>query len=213
MWLRPPPSSAMKYSGKKKESKPKEIQAILRLLLEAGLLKNIRRSGWWVLGIKYPETVAEHCFRTALIGYLLAKKENVDPYPVVLMGLCNDLHEARINDLHKMGQRYINFSAAEKKVFGEQIKGLPESIYSELKELQADLRTQGTKEALLARDADILECLLQAKEYYEQGAKLAKNFFRKAPGHLKSASAKELWKLIKTSSIDSWWMRLSEFKR
>ena len=203
----------MKSSGKKKESKPKDTQAILRLLLEAGLLKNIRRSGWWVVGIKDPETVAEHCFRTALIGYILAKKEKVNPYPVVLMSLCNDLHEARINDLHKMGQRYINFSAAETKVFSEQMQSLPSAIKSELKELMGTLRNQGTKEAVVARDADILECLLQAKEYYEQGAKLAKNFFRKAPGHLKTASAKELWRLIKTSSIDGWWMRLSEFRR
>jgi putative hydrolase of HD superfamily len=203
----------MRYSGKNIKNNSTQNKAVVRLLLEAGLLKNIRRSGWWVVGIRNPESVAEHCFRTALLGYFLAKAEQADPYPVLVMTLCNDLHEARINDLHKMGQRYINFSLAEKKAFNEQIQGLPLELHLELKNFREELVGQNTKEALVARDADILECLLQAKEYYERGEKLAQNFFQKAPRHLKTASAKKLWSIIKKSKIDRWWMRLSDFKR
>jgi len=203
----------MKPGNRKTKRKQSSLDSILSLFLEAGLLKRIRRSGWWVVGLKNPESVAEHSFRTALIGYCLAKKEDVNAYPVLLMTLFNDLQEARINDLHKMGQRYIDFSQAEDKVFKEQIKNLPQEIKKELRSIQAEYRLQKSKESILARDADILECLLQAKEYYEQGYRLSKNFFKKAPAHLKTRSARLLWQSIKKARIDKWWMRLTEFKR
>lgn len=189
------------------------MEATLRILLEAGLLKRVRRSGWWVVGIDDPETVAEHSFRASLIGYFLAKKEGVDAYKVLLMTLFNDLHEARINDLHKMGQRYIDFPAAEKKVFKEQIQGLDYKIRVELERLRFELDKQSSPEAVLARDADILECLLQAKEYHSQGKTLAKNFFKKAPACLKTKSARLLWSNIKKAAIDKWWQAISEFRR
>lgn len=203
----------MKYSNKKIKPDNPQTDSILRILLEAGLLKRVRRSGWWVVGIDDPETVAEHSFRTALIGYFLAKQEAVDAYKVLLMTLFNDLHEARINDLHKMGQRYIDFPSAERKVFKEQMQGLGKSIASELEISRFELDRQSSREAIVARDADILECLLQAKEYYEQGQRFAKNFFKKAPAKLKTGSAKLLWARIEKTAIDKWWQAISEFKR
>ena len=47
-------------------------RALIDLISEAGVLKRVRRSGWWVLGIKDVETVAEHSFRCAAIGYIIA---------------------------------------------------------------------------------------------------------------------------------------------
>jgi putative hydrolase of HD superfamily len=62
-------------------------QDILNFISEAGLLKRTPRSGWFVAGIKNPESVAEHSFRCAVIGYCLAKMEDADPYQVLLMTL------------------------------------------------------------------------------------------------------------------------------
>ena len=50
---------------------------LLNFIAEAGMLKRVRRSGWSVLGIKDAETVAEHSFRCAVIGYILASMENI----------------------------------------------------------------------------------------------------------------------------------------
>ncbi|GGP44124.1 hypothetical protein GCM10010214_16250 [Streptomyces abikoensis] len=33
-------------------------------LLEMGMLKRAKRSGWWIAGVKDPETIAEHSFRS-----------------------------------------------------------------------------------------------------------------------------------------------------
>jgi len=108
----------MKSRNKKnKSTKNKRSREALTLFAEAGLLKRVKRSGWWVVGIKDPESVADHCFRCAIIGYYLAYLEHADPNKVVLMTLFNDIHESRINDLHKMGHYYIDFKKAEKKGF------------------------------------------------------------------------------------------------
>ena len=186
---------------------------ILDLICEAGLLKRIRRSGWWVLGIKDGESVAEHSFRCAVIGYIIAKMEKVSPYKVLLMTLMGDLHEARINDLHKMAQRYVDFERAEDRALLEQIQDLPIAIKSEIVGLHKEYRIQRSKESVIARDADILECLIQAREYQEHGFKQAEKFFQKAPQHLKTKSARRLWKLAKTTPLNNWWQKLSEFRR
>lgn len=193
--------------------KVKNDKKILGLLSEAGLLKRVKRSGWWVAGIKNPESVADHCFRCAVIGYLLANLENVDRYKVTLMCLFNDIHEARINDAHKVASRYLNYIQAEQAAFNDQIKDLPPGINKELKNLRNNYVDQKSKESIVARDADILECLLQAREYYDHGYKHAKLFFKKAPRFLKTKSAKSLWKQIKTMDSSRWWRTITEFKR
>ncbi|MFC1698839.1 HD family hydrolase [Candidatus Omnitrophota bacterium] len=189
------------------------MKSILNFILEAGMLKQVPRSGWSVLGIKRAESVAGHSFRCAVIGYLLARMEGEQSEEVLLMTLFNDLHEARIGDLHKMAQRYLNIQAAEDHSFAEQIDKLPKAIKQELKASRRKYRRQSSKAAIIARDADILECLIQAQEYYQQGFKQAAKFMRKAPGHLVTKSAKRLWRQAKTSDPNAWWVSLSEFKR
>ncbi len=44
------------------------MQELVHFLFEAGYLKNVDRSGWWLLGNKAPESVAEHSFRSTILG-------------------------------------------------------------------------------------------------------------------------------------------------
>ena len=185
----------------------------MNLFAEAGLLKFIKRSGWWVAGIKEPESVADHSFRCAIMAYYLAHVEKADPYKSIVMALFNDIHEARINDLHKMGHYYIDFKVAERKVFNDQIKDLEVSLRQELDGLRKEYEKQKTLESLVARDADILECLLQAKEYYDSGHLKTKRFFQQAPDHLKTSSAKGLWRSMKNYDTSRWWEKVVKFER
>ena len=185
----------------------------LNFFAEAGLLKRVKRSGWWVAGIENPETVAEHCFRCAVIAFYIAHKENVDPYKAVVMALFNDIHEARINDLHKMGHYYIDFREAEKKVFADQILMLDEKVTRELENMRGEYDAQKSKESIVTRDADILECLLQAKEYVDNGYPIAKTFFKRAPDHLKTQTAKKLWAAALKWDSHAWWQNVVKFDR
>ncbi|MBI3602426.1 MAG: HD domain-containing protein [Candidatus Omnitrophica bacterium] len=200
-------------SSVKKTNRSQELKHALNFFAEAGLLKRVKRSGWWVAGIENPETVAEHCFRCALIGYYLAHAEGVDPYQVMAMTLFNDIHEARINDLHKMGHYYIDFHPAEQKAFVDQIKHLNSKVKQELSRFRVSYDTQATPESLVARDADILECLLQAKEYLDNGYPVAKTFFKRAPDHLKTKTARQLWQAALKWNSHAWWQKVVKFER
>ena len=157
--------------------------------------------------------MAEHSFRCAVIGYVLAKMEKVNPEKIVMMTLFNDIHEARINDLHKVAHKYLNVREVEKKAFTEQIESLPGDMKGELTSIRKEHDEQETPESVIARDADILECLIQAKEYVDLGFKEAEKFFKKAPEHLKTKSARELWNTTKDWDSSTWWEKLTEFER
>jgi len=187
--------------------------SLLNLLAEAGVLKTVRRSGWWMIGIKNGESVAEHSFRTGFLSYLLAKMEGIDPYPAVMMGLLNDLHEARINDLHKVGHRYIDFRAAEQKAASEQLAELPPEIRKELSCWAQELQRQSTKASIVARDADLLECMIQGKEYSAQGHPKAIEWMKRPAHLLKTQSAKRLYRQLKSWKPDRWWGHLVTLTR
>ncbi|MBF0387107.1 MAG: HD domain-containing protein [Candidatus Omnitrophica bacterium] len=197
----------------KESSTTTSRNSALDFFAEAGLLKRVKRSGWWVAGIEDPESVADHCFRCAVIGFYMAHEEGADPYRVLAMTLFNDIHEARINDLHKMGHYYIDFKAAEKRVFADQVAALPARVKSELVSVRGDYDTQASLEALVARDADILECLVQAKEYCDNGHPVARKFLKRAPGFLKTRTAKELWEALQTWDSTVWWENVVKFER
>jgi len=81
--------------------------AIARFIHEAGQLKKNPRSGWLSIGIKNPESIADHSWRTALIGFLLARMEGADANRVVEMCILHDLPESRIGDLNYVSARYV----------------------------------------------------------------------------------------------------------
>jgi putative hydrolases of HD superfamily len=203
---------AMKSSVKKSKKINSQVAA-LNFFAEAGLLKRVKRSGWWVAGIENPETVAEHCFRCAVIGYYIAHCEGVDVFRVVTQTLFNDIHEARINDLHKMGHHYIDFRPAEQKVFSDQIANLEKRVKGALKTMREDYDRQISRESIVARDADILECLIQAKEYVDNGYPVARTFLKRAPAHLKTPTARKLCKQLFSWDSHAWWQNVVKFER
>lgn len=185
------------------------MKDITNFLFELGQLKRVRRSGWWLLGIEHPESVAEHSFRAAVVGYFLAKLEKVDVNKVTLMCLFNDLHETRLNDLHKVGHKYIDFREAETKAHKDQTFNLDKDIFS----LHKSFQEQKTKESVVARDADLLENAVQAKEYIDQGFKDAQKWIDAIKTILKTQSAKKLLKLIEKTSSNEWWGHLKKIER
>ena len=106
-------------------SEDQNHKKISNFFFEMGQLKRVKRSGWWLAGINNPESVADHSFRAGVIAYVLADMEGVNPEKSAVMALFNDLQEARINDLHKVGHKYIDFRKAEVDVIRDQLFGLP----------------------------------------------------------------------------------------
>jgi putative hydrolase of HD superfamily len=193
----------------KKKTKQKTGNALPDLFFEAGMLKRSPRSGWLVAGVPQPESVADHSFRCALIAYVIAVLEDVEPEKVMAMALFHDLHETRITDLHKMAKKYLDTYSAEGKIFERQTAELPASLKNRLRALRNEDRAQKSLAAKIVRDADILECLIQAKEYHENGLKSVKPFFKTGESELATKSAKDLWRATLKRSSHAWWNTIS----
>jgi len=194
-------------------SSDKELEKVADFFFELKLLKNVKRSGWWVAGVKDPESVADHGARAAIIAYVLAKLEKCDAYKSALMVMVHDIPETRLADKHKIAQRYIDLKPAEKVVIKDQVKELPKDIKDDLLDVFNDYRDDSSKEGIVARDADLLECAFTAKEYLELGYKVTQDWIDKVRGLLKTESAKKLLKIMEKKDSDDWWHGLKEIKR
>src|SRR5579884_4069388 len=114
------------------------------------------------MGVRDPESVAEHSYRTAVIGYVLAALEGASPEKTAALCLFHDTAETRIGDLPWVAKRYLNTKEAERVVLKEQIEQLPKKAANAIGALTNEYKDHSSLEAKLAREADLLECLLQA---------------------------------------------------
>ncbi|NOY45308.1 MAG: HD domain-containing protein [Deltaproteobacteria bacterium] len=177
------------------------MDRIADFLFEAGMLKRTPRTGWQFLG-SGTESVAEHTFRTAIIAFALARlSPQVDADRVLRMALIHDLPEARTGDLNYMNQKYVR--ADEEAAMADLTRGLP--FGEEMAELLAEFRAQQTPEAVLAKDADHLEMLLQLKEHLDVGNRNAEEWIPFSLRRLKTDVARDLAQRILQRDSSAWW--------
>jgi len=181
---------------------------IAKFLYEMGQLKRVKRSGWWIAGVKDPESVAEHTFRTAAIAYLLARLEGVDTGKAVLMALFHDLPETRTNDAHRIVRRYADWSDVDRKAIGEQSKRLPDEVANQVVSLFEEFEKEVSSEAKVVRDADLLECIVQAREYQALGYQDVADWILNARAALKTESAKKIAAECVKTEPKEWWQGL-----
>lgn len=75
------------------------MKEFIKYFYELGMLKRLRRTGYHAAGIKDPETVADHTYRTIVIAYFIAKLEKADAERTILLTLFHDNVETRIGIL------------------------------------------------------------------------------------------------------------------
>ncbi|MDQ1252109.1 MAG: hypothetical protein QG646_1224, partial [Euryarchaeota archaeon] len=146
----------------------------------------------------------------AVIGYVLSKLENANSSEVIIMCLFHDIHETRLNDIHKLGQKYFNMEEAENSAFLEQMRRLPDFVSSPLKMAMSNFKNCESLEAKIVSDADKLECLLQAREYQSQGFASVFDWISSCSNNLKTKSAKELAEKCIQIEPHEWWNGLKK---
>jgi putative hydrolase of HD superfamily len=181
---------------------------ISKFLYEMGQLKRVKRSGWWIAGVKDPESVAEHSYRTAVIAYLLARLEGVDPGKAVLMALFHDMAESRTNDAHRIVRRYADWGGIDKKAVEEQLKRVPDEMAKQIATLFEEFEREASPEAKVVRDADLLECIVQAREYQALGYQDVSDWIFNAQAALKTESAKKIAVECLKTEPKEWWQGL-----
>ncbi|MFJ3085334.1 HD family hydrolase [Streptomyces sp. NPDC086838] len=182
-----------------------DLSAVGRFLFEAGTLKHTRRTGWWMAGVRDPESVAEHSWRTSLIASLIAKLEGADPAKAALLAVWHDTQETRTGDVNYVGKKYAP-AGDPQAVTADQTEGMPETLASAIQDVVAEYEAKESPEAICARDADKLECLLQGIEYKAQGYENAQRWIDNSRARLVTETGQRLAaELLDQDSLD--WLR------
>lgn len=178
------------------------LAGVASFLFESGHLKNTPRTGWLLLGINPPESVAEHTFRVGIIGMALAAIEGADPGHVAALCLMHDLHETRIADVPSVGRAYVT-TAVPEAITAHQTADMPHHVAETFRGLTTEYEAVETLEAKLAKDADKLETLLQALEYRTQGF-ATEEWQRTSVEALRTKTAQELAQAIMAGHPHDW---------
>lgn len=174
---------------------------IADFLFEVGMLKRTPRTGYQFLG-SGSESVADHSFRTAVIGYVLASRAPAaDREKVVLMCLFHDLHEARTADHNYVNKRYVQVD--EESAMDDLTENL--SFGDEILRLNRERNGCDTVEARLAGDADQLDLIMELKEQMDLGNPHAKDWLVYAVRRLVTDQAKQLAEEILETDSTDWW--------
>lgn len=178
--------------------------AAATFLTEVGHLKRTKRAGWWIAGVRDPESVAEHSHRAAVIAYVLALMEGADPCRAATLAVFHDVPEVRTGDVPSIGRPFVDH-APDTEVIAAQTARLPAAIAGPIRDMVAEFGAQETPEARCAKDADRIECLLQAREYQAQGNPLVQPWVDSMVAAVRTASGRRLADAALRMPVDAWW--------
>lgn len=181
---------------------------IIAFAHEAGHLKHTPRTGWLLGGVRDGESVAEHSYRVGVLAYVIAACEGANPDRAATLGLFHDLPETRIGDIPSVGKKYVQ-TAPPHDIVTDQTAGLPDDLASRIVALVDEHESAkipgATLESKCSRDADKLECLLQAREYQREGYTQLDEWVRSSAEAMTTATGKALAAAAMEISPGEWW--------
>lgn len=177
------------------------VKKTVNFLFEVGMLKKTPRTGYQFLGTG-KESVADHSFRTAVIGYTLAIDEpEIDTNRVVLMCLFHDFPEARTGDHNYMNKKYVKKN--EEQVVRDQVRNLP--FATDIESLVREFNAVRTPEAQIAKDADQIDLIMELKGQMDIGNPNAKDWLDFAIQRLVTEKGKRMAQEILVTNSNEWW--------
>ena len=190
------------------------MKEILKFLIDIGKLKTMPRRGWVINQIKNPESIADHVFRAAILGWVLSKKKKgLNIERLLKIALVHDLCEVYAGDttpydsvlprnkrrLKELMKTWPRFSNAEKKKNNlEKMKKESRGLEKLLSKLPLDLK-------------DFKEEIRNLWLDYEKGLTAEGRFFKQADRLENFLQALEYWKKYKKPPQKPWWLWAREF--
>ncbi len=181
---------------------------ITNFFFEIATLRRLTRSHRQMIQ-EVSDNISDHSFRVAIIGMILANLEQCDENKVLKMCLFHDVAEARIGDANFINQQYID--VREEEAFKDQMQGLP--ISEEMIGIIKERAEQKTREAVVSKDADLLDQMVLQQEYFYKDEKNRKIWQDHSEKSLKTESAKKLAKKIRQLNPFEWLYQLAEDKK
>jgi putative hydrolase of HD superfamily len=169
-------------------------------VFELGMLRRTPRTGYQFLG-SGAENVAEHSFRTAMIGYIRARRAGADVARTVFLCLFHDVHEARIGDFNYVNRIYNTSDPV--LAFTHALEGT--GLRAEVLDMWHELEAGETLESKLAQDADQLDFIANLKEEQDLGNPYAAKWLAHALPRLRTEVAREFAAVIRETDQSEWW--------
>ena len=186
-----------------------EDKRVAQFMFEIGTMRKLMRMHRQaLLTDDMSDSIASHSYRVAFLAWHLAKKEGADLYKTVMMALLHDVAEVRSGDHNYIHKKYVKIF--EDEITKDQLGTLP---YPDLEQFVNEYEKRESKEAVLAKDADLVDQILLLREYEWQGNREAtvwlhgkgKEVGNNHVARLKSESAKKLAAAIMAEDPSSWW--------
>lgn len=180
---------------------------------EVGHLKHVSRAGWLLAGVRNGESVAEHSFRVGVLAYVIATYEGANADHAAALGLFHDVPETRTGDVPSVGKRYVD-TADPRKVAADQSSRLgdplAEHVIALITEHESAKTSEATLESKCSRDADKLECLLQAREYQREGYTQLDLYVSSSADAVTTATGRRLAATALKVSPGEWWNEFAQ---
>jgi len=182
-------------------SQDNDATGMAAFAFEMGILKNVRRAGWWHAGVNNPESVAEHTMRVSQLAAIIAAQEGADPARAALLAIWHDSQETRTGDLPHTAKPYLS-AFDPQAITKDQTATLPDPAATTVREAVAEYEARQTLEARCAHDADKLECLIQAVEYRAAGNTNVQGWIASSLNGLTTSTAQKIAAAaLKTSTL------------
>ena len=151
---------------------------VIDFLFEAESLKRVPRQGWIdKMGIKHPESVADHSYMTCLISMILSDMMGLDTCKVVRMSILHDLAESRIGDIVPDRIPLHEKKMLENTAMSSMLDMLPKVMRTSYKALWDEFQNAKSNEARIVHDADKFEMALQARIYSKTTGRTSASVF------------------------------------
>ena len=187
------------------------MRNILDFCVEVGKLKRMPRRGWVINQIKNPESIAEHIFRAAIMGWVLGgKKRGINMEKLIKIALIHDLCEVHAGDTTP----YDSILPKSKKSLKALMKTWPRFSNSEKREKAANKykKEKAGLEKLISKLPLGLKKEMRGLWLdYEKGLTPEGRFFKQADRMENFLQAYEYWKKFKNPPLAPWWLWAREF--
>jgi len=187
-------------------------ERITNFIFEIGTMRKLLRSHRQaLLTDDLSDSISSHSYRVTMIGWMLAKEEGVDENKVIKMCLLHDIGEVRTGDHNYIHKKYVKEFNDE--VIQAQLGTLPNN---DLEKIALEYEERKSAEAIVAKDADLLDQIFLLREYAWQGNQEAQ-IWLKGKGdmnenvqykNLKTDSAREIAKKVYEVAPSDWWNNL-----
>jgi putative hydrolase of HD superfamily len=177
------------------------IDWIVPVLDKANDLKVLPRTGWLLAGVAAPESVADHCFATALLALFLADTINADWVGQGLARPLDRAHLLRIALLHDLAESFLtDLPKRSTDLLGRPVKHAAEAraleqLFAEAPStagylaLWVEYMRGESPEAQVVADADKLEMVHQALRYEAHGQRNLDEFWQHPTWHFAASAA------------------------